>query len=699
MIYVPSPFVKTINAQEILDMQDELFVRSVIYFVFLLFIASVSAIFFKRIRFPYTIGLVIIGILLNYLSFFVPFLEPIKHLKLAPDVILYILLPTLVFSAAFSIDSRLLVKNIAPVMLFAAPGLLISTVVTGLLVALFTPLSMGAAMLFGALISATDPVAVVALFGEVGAPKRLNILVDGESLFNDATAIVVFRLILGMIVSGATWGVASIMRGSMDFCVVFFGGLILGGVVGYIVVKIMSLAKDDPLIQVALSTVAAYIAFILADYYLEVSGVMSAMGAGIVLSWFGLTRYTPEVKQYMTQFWEYATFVGNSFIFLLLGLTESSLLRDFRSVSGLLVNVAIVIGIVTFARALVVYGLSPLIGKIRRSDSIDIPYRTVIFWGGLRGAVPLALAFSLASDFEHRRLIVELTLGVVLFTLLVQGTTISWLIKLFKLNQETVFENITRLQAIVDFKEHGLTQIKAIRYAHKFNEKIIETMEKSYKKELDEAYRKLNDIVQHPEVDAKVIRQTLWTQSLFVSKRVYANLFEQKIISESVFRELVAHNAISVDLVSQGELPELTDFPVPLEKRILEFASRVFRKIMPDFGFTKKLHIANFKTQYEIVAAVVIASHQTRKLIHKLEKLHDVHLTVFDECDKCFSKRSVDALERLDVMSKEFPELFDKLQKNSITRFAHTAEMKAVKHLVEHGAIPESLGTSLIDEM
>ena len=187
-------------------MQDEIFVRSIIYFVFLLFIAALSAILFKRVKFPYTIGLVIIGIFLNYLSTVIPVLAPIRNIRLTPDVILYILLPTLIFAASFNIDSRMLMKNIVPVMVLAAPGLVISTVVTGFLVAWFTPLSLGAAMLFGALISATDPVAVVALFGEVGAPKRLDILVDGESLFNDATAIVVFRIIFGMVASGATWG-------------------------------------------------------------------------------------------------------------------------------------------------------------------------------------------------------------------------------------------------------------------------------------------------------------------------------------------------------------------------------------------------------------------------------------------------------------------------------------------------------------
>jgi Na+:H+ antiporter len=680
-------------------MQDELFIRSIIYFVFLLFIASVSAIFFKRVRFPYTIGLVIIGIILNYLSTVIPVLEPIRNIRLTPDVILYILLPTLIFGASFTIDSRLLVKNLAPVMMLAAPGLVIATLVTGVLVAWFTPLSLSAAMLFGALISATDPVAVVALFGEIGAPKRLNILVDGESLFNDATAIVVFRIIFGMIASGTTWGIASLMKGSVDFCTVFFGGLLVGGVIGYIVVKITSIAKDDPLIQIALSTVAAYVAFILADYYLKVSGVMSAMGAGIVLSWFGLTRYTPEVKQYMTQFWEYAGFVGNSFIFLLLGLTEAHLLVDLIRMPGLIVNIAIVVAVVTFARALVVYGLCPLVGKLRHSDSIGIPYQTVIFWGGLRGAVPLALAFSLASDFEHRRLIVELTLGVVLFTLLVQGTTISWLMRLLKLNKQTLFERITKLQTIVDSKIHGLRQIEEMKHEHKFNKNIIETFEKDYKIDLEKAYQKLHDVLKEPTCSQSVIRQTLWTQALFVSKRVYSNLFERKVISESVFRELVAINAIAVDSVSQGNIPELSISPVPLEKQILKFVTTILMKFCPDMRFTKKIRMANFEIQYEIVTAIVIASYHIAILLNDLKKLHDVHTDVFTDCDKLFEKRNTAALRRLKGMSKEFPNFFDELQVHSIKRITRTAEMEAIEALMRHGGIPKSLGCVLVDEI
>lgn len=680
-------------------MQDEIFVRSIIYFVFLLFTAAISAILLKRVKFPYTIGLVLIGIFLNYLATVVPVLEPIRNIKLTPDVILYVLLPTLIFSASFNIDSRMLVKNLVPVMMLAAPGLVISTVVTGFLMAWFTPLSLGSAMLFGALISATDPVAVVALFGEVGAPKRLNILVDGESLFNDATAIVVFRIIFGMIATGATWGIASLIKGSMDFCTVFFGGLLVGGVIGYIIIKITSLAKNDPLIQIALSTVAAYVAFILADYYLKVSGVMSAMGAGIVLSWFGLTKYNPEVKQYMTQFWEYASFVGNSFIFLLLGLTEASLLEDFSQVSGLIVNVAIAVAVVTFARALVVYGLCPLLGKIRRKDSIDMPYQTVIFWGGLRGAVPLALSFSLATDFEHRRLIIELTLGVVLFTLLVQGTTISGLMRLFKLNKETFFDRITALQTIVDAKVHGLRQVELLKDENKFNKEVIEKFEKDYRQDLDEATAKLKDIFKEPGCDATVIKQTLWTQALSVSKRVYTSLFERKVISESVFRELVALNALAGDAVSEGIIPEMNTIPVPLEKRILEFITKFLAKIFPGRQFTRRLHMANFEIRYEIVTAIVISSHHIDRLFKELAKLHGIHAEVFAECDDFYKTRSADAVEHLQGISKEFPKFFNELQAHFIKRITYTAEIGAIEKLVRHGGISESFGNSLIDEI
>jgi monovalent cation:H+ antiporter, CPA1 family len=409
----------------------ESFVPHILALFILFFIAVISAIFLRRVNIPYTIGLVLIGLAMAYAVKDVEALDFIADIRLTHDVIVYVLLPTLIFDAATNIDARLLFKNLVPILSLAIPGLVISTLIVGLTVNYLTPLHLGTAILFGALISATDPVAVVALFEKLGAPERLTILVDGESLFNDATAIVLFNIIVAMIITDTSFSVDSVYHGIFEFITVFFGGLIIGAVTGYIVIQIIKFSKNDPLVQLALSTILAYSAFILAEYYLDVSGVMAVLAAGIMLSWHGSTRFTGETKQYLKHFWEYAAFVCNSFIFLLLGVAELHLFTLIGHSNNLIFYIAAAIIAVTIARIIVVFWVPYVLSF--KSEKIDNKYKTVIFWGGLRGAVPLALALSLSRHFEGEQLIVELTLGVVLFTLLVQGSTVKSLIKFLKL--------------------------------------------------------------------------------------------------------------------------------------------------------------------------------------------------------------------------------------------------------------------------
>ena len=170
-------------------MPEDTFITTILIVNGLFFVAAISAIFVKKANFPYTIGLLIVGILVGYLSSRVGFLEPIREVQLSPDIILFLILPTLLFEASINIDAKLLKGNLLPILLLATVGLLISTAIVGIGISVATPLTLGTALLFGALISATDPVAVIALFKELGVPKRLSTLVDGESLFNDDTAI------------------------------------------------------------------------------------------------------------------------------------------------------------------------------------------------------------------------------------------------------------------------------------------------------------------------------------------------------------------------------------------------------------------------------------------------------------------------------------------------------------------------------
>jgi Na+/H+ antiporter len=410
-------------------MPEDTFITTILIVNGLFFVAAISAIFVKKANFPYTIGLLIVGILVGYLSSRVGFLEPMREVQLSPDIILFLILPTLLFEASINIDAKLLKGNLLPILLLATVGLLISTAIVGIGISVATPLTLGTALLFGALISATDPVAVIALFKELGVPKRLSTLVDGESLFNDATAIVMFHILLGIIGAGTAFSTSVAINGIGQFLLVFFGGLLVGAILGAAMLWIIARGHKDHMVQAVLTSVLAYLAFIFAEHFFKVSGVMAVVAAGILSSWVGKRVFDDSMRRYMTEFWEQLAFLANSMIFLLMGLTEYHLFADLRRYHDTIGYILIGFLLTIVARLVVVYGLTPLSNRLAPHARVERQDKAVIFWGGLRGAVPLALALGLPADFEHRVMIIDLTLGVVLMSLLIQGTSISWLLR------------------------------------------------------------------------------------------------------------------------------------------------------------------------------------------------------------------------------------------------------------------------------
>lgn len=417
-------------------------VEIVACFVGLVLVALFAGILFRRLRFPYTLGLVIVGMGLFKLGDLFPALDFRQRVHLTPNFILYILLPTLIFDAALNLDVRALMRYVVPVFALAAPGVLVSTAVVGLLIAKFTPLGLNAAMLFGALISATDPVAVIGLFNELGAPKRLSMVVDGESLFNDATAIVAFDIVAAIAAGGLlladpadAWNLAALAKVPGQFLLVFFGGTLVGVLAGWLVMQVIRLSHRDPLTEVGLTTVVAYAAFILANHYLKWSGVMAACGAGVMVNFYSKRILGDQMHVAIRRFWSFAAFMANSIIFLLLGLTESFLIHDLGRLRFVAAAVGVAILAVVLARAIIV-GLTVLCYNpfVKRAERITWPEQFIMLWGGLRGALPIALAVSIAPAIvspAERTLVIQLTLGVILFTILVQGTTMKRFMRRF----------------------------------------------------------------------------------------------------------------------------------------------------------------------------------------------------------------------------------------------------------------------------
>ncbi len=436
-------------------------VSGVLVIISFLSIAVFFSILLRKINFPYTIGLVLVGGALGLLSYHIQALAIFKQITLSPEIILYLILPALVFDAAINIDFQVLYKNLVPILLLAVAGLLISAGVIGVGVSLLTTLPFIGALVFGSLISATDPVAVIALFNEIGAPKRLVTLIDGESIFNDATAIVLFTIVMAAAVHPGAARV-NLPGASWDFAAVLLGGILVGVVVGVIGSLLNGLERNDIILQITISLIMAYVSFVVSDHVFHFSGVMATLSAGIMMSASIEKTFKRSNIETIGHFWDYFSFIANSIVFLLLGLTEFHILK--RNVtSNEFAMILYVIPVVLAARILGIYTLIPLYNVINRKrpkQKISSGFQAILFWGGLRGAVPVALVLAIPSNFPHRNLIVHFTLSYILFTLLFQGTTIKGLMKKLGIRPETSFFGDREVEHTdYDFKGEGLAQL------------------------------------------------------------------------------------------------------------------------------------------------------------------------------------------------------------------------------------------------
>jgi CPA1 family monovalent cation:H+ antiporter len=374
----------------------------IVEFVWLLLLASITVVAVRWIPIPDTVGLVLVGLLVSGAGL-------LSSVQPTGEVILLVFLPPLLFQAALEVDVSVLGKALPEVLALAVPGVVISAILIGAALAWLSPLTIWPALLFGAFISATDPVAVVASFRRLGAPPFLTAVVEGESLFNDSTALVLSAILLRAAETGQLDVGATIGR----FLWAVFGALVVG-VFGAFIVSYSTQLIDDHLVETTLSVVLAYGSFLLSES-LGASGALAVVLAGLVYGHYGRRiGLSDESRRFLDGFWSYVGFLANAILFILIGLVIrlSSVVQELGWVI-LAVLAALV------ARALLVYVLTLTMHRL------SLTYGHVLFWGGLRGGVALAIAISLPSSLPGHSLILALTFGVVLFTILIQGITID----------------------------------------------------------------------------------------------------------------------------------------------------------------------------------------------------------------------------------------------------------------------------------
>ncbi|MFC1489268.1 cation:proton antiporter [Thermodesulfobacteriota bacterium] len=388
-------------------------------YIGLLLLACVVAIASKMVtHLPYTIFLTLVGLLIGVLG-----IGPeIKETGFSHDLIFFVFLPPLLFHGAFHMNLNSLLEQFWPIVCFAVPGVIVSTLLVGGVVGWLGGISsMMVAILFGALISPTDPVSVLALFKEVGAPEDLKTMVEGESLFNDATGVVLFTILLKILLDGQGFGFGQAMY---EFVKVSVGGLLLGSALGWIVFKLMRHIEDH-LLENALCLVLTYGSFWLAEV-MHLSGVIAAVMAGLMIGNYGRRlSMSDKTNKTVETFFESIGFLINSLLFILIGLE----LREVP-VNIVWMTVFVAIAAMLIGRAAVSYSFYWLLNQVgtRRPRR----WNHILFWGGLRGSIPIALLLQLPNEgvlVTWRPVLLAAGFGCVFFSLVVQGTTIGPLMR------------------------------------------------------------------------------------------------------------------------------------------------------------------------------------------------------------------------------------------------------------------------------
>lgn len=370
----------------------------------LLLIAAIVAMVARRLRVPYSIGLVAAGVALAILPFS-------SGIELTRKLIFTTLLPPLIFEAAFQLRWSKLRRDLPVILVLATVGVAISAVATALGMHYLANWTWTAAAVFGVLIAATDPVSVIAAFKDAKVHGRIRLLVEAESLFNDGTAAVAFTIALAF-VSGQNIGTLGLVK---TFSIMIVGSLVCGALAAGLAL-LLSGATEDHLVEITFSTVAAFSSFLVAEHF-HLSGVLATLTAGLIMGNVGHLAISATGRKAVVEFWEYVAFVANSLIFLLIGMRVAH--QNYRSVLG---PALIAIVLVVLGRALAIYPLSLLF--MRSTRRITFANQHVLFWGGLRGALALALALGLPPDMPLRQEVVSVAFAVVAFSIVVQGMTI-----------------------------------------------------------------------------------------------------------------------------------------------------------------------------------------------------------------------------------------------------------------------------------
>ncbi|MCD4793326.1 MAG: cation:proton antiporter [Bacteroidales bacterium] len=669
------------------------------FIIIALVIGAATRHFFRKIPLPFTVLLLLFGIglgLLNRFGLFEGWGETISlSLKWAghinPHAILFIFLPILIFEAAYAMDLHTFKKTVTNSIILAVPGIILALIMSGGLAILLKTMNVGLlswewniALMFGAVISATDPVAVVALLKELGASKKLGTLIEGESLLNDGTAIVIF-----MVFFTAITGSASDTHVVLEFSRVAIGGILIGVIIGAVVIAWVKRVFNDALVEISIIIAAAYLVFFVAEHFMQMSGVLAIVAFGLAMAGIGKTRISPKVEHFLHKFWELAAFFANTIIFIIVGVVIAQraefTLIDFAVLGIFYIGIHII-------RAIIIIMFYPAMKRI--GYGLNKKEATVLWYGALRGAIGLALALVVVNlddkyiSAEIRNQFFFITAGIVTLTLLVNATTMKFIVNklgLSKIAPAKALMIINAKQYLRSSTENAIERLKKDRF-------ISNADWNSVKEYLPpEAVINSNQDIKIDTISE--IRKRI----LEKEKSSYWHQFKEGLLGPTAVRSLSEGIDTILDDGGLKSLSERKD--LELLMKTPKFLSKL-QSISLLKRVTRHIFFERLAVSYDSARGFIDAQQECIKLVESMYRSIDPDDNEGNKnleiIEAEINQNKIEGLTFIRNIRKTYPEIYDAIATRQAIRSLLNYELKTIERLQKNGRIDSEEASKMI---
>lgn len=664
----------------------------VLSIITLLSVATLTSFILRRSKFPYTVALILIGVGLGYLSQVTTSFTFLSQFSFSPELVFYIFLPTLIFESAFHINFQQFRQNMQIITWLSTIGLVINAGIIAAVLYYILGFPIITSLLFGALISPTDPIAVIALFKKIGAPKRLTTIVEGESLANDGMALVLFQLMLGFAISDSFEGFrVSEVAGSLALSI--FGGICVGALLGFFFSKILDYVDNSKEIEISITLILAHATFLIAEHFFGVSGVLATVAAGLVIGNYGAYKISPVVKDIMVHFWDYMAFVANSLLFLIMGMLIWQVQGLIAPMFG---SILIVVGTVLLARALITYLLVPIVNFLFPKERITVAWMHVIQWSGLRGALVMALVLTLPPELPYYNEILIFSVSVIFVTIVLNGITMEPLLSLLGIKKLSIAEAFEYDEAKVLIDKKVTEKFDDMLKKKFIQPDVHKRMKAVFKDDADERLKEIHTMLHtDPRLTDTEVAKLIKRHLFGVERRIYNKLYAYGEITEDLLHILLQTLDMQAESAAgqKVSLARLTLFNP--DGRLVQFLDWVGMRRLSD-NLKKKEVMLRFEMYRARIIATTYVLEEIDELLHS--KVF-VDATVLDPFFASYTEWNNNARKKLEKLKHKDAHACEAIRMYLATRVAHKVEEKVIKDFYTFGIISQKVQTKLLAEM